>query len=388
MKIRDVRCTYVEYPYSQVFRPSWAPEREESKSFVNVFEVTTDEGIVGYGSSSGHGAGSQRLGAAVTVDQLVKPFLVGKDPFLVEQHAIPLRRASLLGFRVWGVEQALWDIIGKACGQPVYRLWGAFNDRLLAYASFGEVRSAEQRVEDVLRLRSEGFKAVKLRLHHMDPSEDLRVVEKVVLAVNGTMEIMVDANQGGGHSSSLAHPVWTFDVALRMARELGAMGIKWLEEPLPRFDYAALGKLADAVDIPIATGEFNQGINEFNLILEAGIDIIQPDVALSEGAFQVRKIAALAEAKGRICTPHTWGSAIGFAANLHMAASTPNSRYIEFPYDPPTFPVESWQRLIRERIAIDADGCIKVPGAPGLGVSPDLELIARYGTSLPDSARI
>jgi L-alanine-DL-glutamate epimerase-like enolase superfamily enzyme len=157
---------------------------------------------------------------------------------------------------------------------------------------------------------------------------------------------------------------------------------------LPRFDYAALGKLADAVDIPIATGEFNQGINEFNLILEAGIDIIQPDVALSEGAFQVRKIAALAEAKGRICTPHTWGSAIGFAANLHMAASTPNSRYIEFPYDPPTFPVESWQRLIRERIAIDADGCIKVPGAPGLGVSPDLELIARYGTSLPDSARI
>ncbi len=385
MQIKDVRCTYVEYPYPRVFRPSWAPEREESKSFVNFYEVVTDEGITGYGSSAAHGAGSQRMGGAITVEQMVKPFLIGRDPFLVEQHAIPIRRASMLGFRVWGIEQALWDIIGKACGQPAYRLWGGFSEKLLAYASLGEIRSPEQRVEDVQRLRSEGFKAVKLRLHSLNPQDDLRVVEKVVQAVGNSVEIMVDANQGGGHSSSLAHPVWTFDTALFMARQLGAMGVRWLEEPLLRFDYAALGRLADRVDLPIASGEFNQGLHEFALLLDAGVDIVQPDVSLSEGLFQVRKVAAMAEVRGRQFIPHTWGSAISWVANLHVAASTPNCRYIEFPYDPPSFPLESWQTLIREAITLDSEGYIHLPRGPGLGVEPNLDIIRMYGVSLPET---
>jgi len=123
-------------------------------------------------------------------------------------------------------------------------------------------------------------------------------------------------------------------------------------------------------------------------LVNCGVDIVQPDVSLSEGLFQVRKIAAMAEVKGRDFIPHTWCGAISFVANLHVAASTPNCRYIEFPYDPPSFPLESWQTLLQSKITIDAGGYIHVPEGHGLGIEPNLNVITQYGVSLPDFLRV
>src|SRR5581483_8885915 len=136
-----------------------------------ILKIHTDEGIVGVGTPGYSVAGN--------LESWVKRQLIGKDPFAMEQHARMLRMAG----GCFGVEIALWDLIGKACGQPLYKLWGGFADRVPAYASFVEVRSPEQRAEDTLRARDAGYRAVKLRIHDWTMAEDVAQVAAVRQAV-------------------------------------------------------------------------------------------------------------------------------------------------------------------------------------------------------------
>jgi D-galactarolactone cycloisomerase len=375
MRITRIRSRVVDLPLPAPFHPAWARGRNQTNVLLVLVSVETDAGLIGY--SAAHAG----LEAAITVERFISPYWIGQDPTSVEPLSAVLRDAEILGPPAYFMEIALWDIIGKQAGLPVYKLWGGAQNHVAAYCATAELRSPEQRVEDIHLMLDQGYRAVKLRFHHDDVRWDLKVVEAIRKAVGNRIEIMIDANQAGIEPGLSAHRIWGFQRALAVARELEQLEVLWLEEPLPRYDYAGLARLRERLDrIKIAGGEDNHGIHEFKLLIDRGcFDILQPDALLSEGIFQLRKVAAMAEAAHLEIAPHTWGNGIGLLANLHLAASTPNCSWLEFPHDPPSgFTAASRDQMLRETLSIDAQGLVAVPDRPGFGFILDEDRISHY----------
>jgi L-alanine-DL-glutamate epimerase-like enolase superfamily enzyme len=375
MKITRVLSRLVDLPLAAPFHPAWARGRNQQNILMVLVSVETDAGI------TGHTAAHAGLEAAVTVERFVAPYLIGQDPMRIERLTAILRDAEILGPPSYFMEIALWDIVGKQAGLPVHLLWGGAQDRVRAYCATAELRSPEQRVEDVHRLASEGYRAVKLRFHHDDVRDDLKVVEAIRKAVGDRIEIMIDANQAGIEPGLSAHRIWGFQRTLAVARELEQLGVNWLEEPLTRYDYDGLARLRDRLDrIRIAGGEDNHGLHEFKQLIDRGcFDILQPDALLSEGVFQLRKVAAMAEAANLEIAPHTWGNGMGLLANLHLAAASPNCGWLEFPHDPPSgFTASARDQMLLDILQIDANGEVAVPDQPGFGFLLDEDRIAHH----------
>jgi D-galactarolactone cycloisomerase len=378
--ITDVVTKLLEFPLQAAFHPAWARGRKMPALQMVLVEVETDEGITGIGAAH---AGPE---AMVAIDRFVKPYFVGEDPFAVERLTAVLRDAEILGPPLYCMEIPLWDIVGKKAGLPVYRLWGGYAPRVKVYCATAEVRSAEQRVEDVLRLADDGFTAVKLRFHHTDPRDDLAVVAAVRDAVGDRVDLLVDGNQAGVEPGHGGHETWGYKLALEVARELEQLDCYWLEEPLPRHDYDDLSRLRDRLErLRLAGGEDNHGLHEFRLLLERKCyDVLTPDALLSEGVFQLRKVAALAEAHHCELAPHTWGNGIGLLANLHLAAACPNCTYVEYPHDPPSgWTAAARDQMLLEPLLIDRDGCVTMPERPGFGFVLDEEAIDRHAVVWP-----
>ena len=378
MKISQVTCRVLDFPLGTHFHPAWARGRNQSSLLMVLIEVETDEGLTGIGAAH---AG---LEAAVAIERFVAPFFIGQDPTRIEQLVPVLRDAEILGAPVYCMEIPLWDLVGKLAGLPVARLWGGYSDRVTAYCATAEVRPPEARVEDVERMLAEGYRAVKFRFHLPDPREDLKVVEAVRASVGERITIMVDANQAGVEPGHGGHDSWGFPRALQIAKELQALGVRWLEEPLPRHDYDGLRRLRDRLDtLPIAGGEDNHGLHEFKLLIDRGCyDILQPDALLSEGVGQLRKVAALAEVAGLEVAPHTWGNGVGLMANLHLSAAIPNCPFLEFPHDPPSgWTAAARDQMLAEPLTIDDQGCVRVPDRPGFGLVLDEERIRHHTVS-------
>lgn len=379
-RITRVRSRVLDLPLPDEFRPAWGRNQKQRSFFMTLVEVETEGGVTGVTAAE---AGPE---AAVSIDRFVTPHLIGQDAAAPERLIGVLRDAEILGSPVYCVEIALWDIAGKVAGLPVSKLWGAWTDRVPAYCATGEVRPPERRVEDCHRILDEGFTAVKLRFHSDDPRDDIRTVEAVRGAFGDRLAIMVDANQGGPPPGWGGHNQWSFRTALEVALELERLGVVWLEEPLPRHDYAGLRQLRHRLGtLQLAGGENNHGVHEFKLLIDQGCyDVLQPDAVLSEGVYQLRKVAALAEGAGVQIAPHTWTHGLGLLANLHLVASIPNSSWFEFPHEPPGWPASALNQILAEKPWIDADGCVPVPERPGFGFILDEELIelhtvARFG---------
>jgi len=372
MKMTDLTLEVAEFPFPEDFHPAWAPGGAEKGVRATILKILTDEGITGI-------AGATAFGSELPTFKALRPYLIGKDPFAVEQHIQTLRNVRTHGGLPWAVEIALWDIIGKASNLPIYKLWGGYRDRIKAYASTGELRPPERRIEDVYRYYEEGFRAVKLRVHYLEMKEDIQIVAAVREALGDKMEIMVDANQAGVLASPGYNPVWSYSRAVTTARELEKLNVSWLEEPLNRHDFKGLARLTKEVDLPIAGGEVNVGIRELKLLLDLDCyDILQPDATLSEGLFQLRMLAGVAHVDGKRFIPHTWGNGLGLVANLHLAASVPNCSHLEYPYDPPSFTKEAYFGMLQNPLEIDREGYVQVPQGPGLGVELDEDAIARH----------
>lgn len=369
MKITDVKVSLLELPYPAPLRMAPTPEMELKSQLCTLVRIYTDAGLVGVGASG--------RDEASVVEKKVKPYLLGQAPLQLEQHIRVIR-----GAQTWLVDMALCDIVGQAAGMPLYQLWGAHQDRIKAYVSCPAQSTPEARAESALRFREQGFRAIKLRIHAWTLKEDLALVEKVRTSVGDRMEIMVDANQAAVPYRPQTGPVWSFERALKTARELDKYDILWLEEPLARYQWGNLARLCQASDVLIAGGEGNSGIHEFRAILEAGAyDILQPDPTISEGLSQMRKIAAAAEMHDRLFIPHHGYTGIGLAANLQLCASLPNSPWVEYMLDPPYRTVEAYQQMwgiVKDPIIIDKEGYVPVPQKPGLGVELDEHLIAKY----------
>src|SRR3989475_1428732 len=257
MKIERITCRVVDFPLEREFHPAWARGRNQPDLLMVLIEVGTDAGLTGLGAAH---AGPE---AAVTIERFVAPYFIGEDPMYVERLVPILRDTEILGAPVYCMEMPLWDIVGKAANLPVAKLWGGCSDGVTAYCATAEVRSPERRVEAVQRMLGEGYRAVKFRFHLPDPREDLKVVEAVRAAVGDRIDIMVDANQAGVEPGHGGRRMWGFPIALTVARELQRMGVRWLEEPLPRHDYDGLRRPRDKIHtLPIAGGGDHHGLPE------------------------------------------------------------------------------------------------------------------------------
>ena len=268
----------------------------------------TDEGLTGWAS-----------GDALPDREQLESFLVGLDPFRTELVRELEETVDFHGGRPWTVEAAVWDVLGKATGQPVWKLLGGRSERLLAYASSGELVAPRERAARCVALRDAGIRAVKIRFHHADWREDVAVVKAVRDAVGTDLELMVDANQGWRMPGDL-EPRWDVATAAQVARALEPLGVYWLEEPLRTDDLEGYRALRGLTSLRLAAGEMVRSAQEArDLVLRGGIDVLQCDVVLSLGIGGCRRAAALADLLGRAWSPHTWSNGYGLLVNLHAA---------------------------------------------------------------------
>lgn len=369
MKIATVEATNIEIPYDVEYRPAWQPGLVRKSRDFTFVAIRTADGISGYAGTDGHRAGD--------IERNVAPYLIGSEVWATERHQRVLRLAG----GAWFLDQALADIIGKAAGLPLFKLWGGLRDRIPAYASTSELGNPEDRAELAHRYRTEGFRAIKIRFHKPTLAEDLALYDAVAAAAPDAT-VMVDANQATSLPSPEPSPVWDYARAYRTARELQDRGALWLEEPLSRYDFENLVRLRESTEILIAGGESNRHLHEFRWLIEQGVyDVIQPDCSLSEGISQLRKIAGMAEMFERHFNPHHGLSGLGLAATVQLMCSVPSLGWLEMMYEPPTRTIEAYQRLggiLKSTIFIDVDGQVRPPEGPGLGVEVDESMIQRY----------
>jgi len=372
IKISDIRVFRMQtLGDAGIMESAWAPGRPYMRRIGggSVTEIVTDQGITGIAPGMNPNA----------VDAM-KRLLVGQDPFDTEAlgHQMRYTNGAASNWReVAAIEIALWDIIGKVTGQPLYKLWGAHKDKVPAYASMIQLSVPEERADTAVQLKEQGWQGMKLRLHHENMKDDIRTVELVRNAVGDDFTIMTDANQA--QSSGIWQPgvQWDFTRALDTARELKRLGVYWLEEPLRRYDFEGLTELNRLADIPLAGGENNQGVQEFKWILEQGVyDIVQPEILVTEGVQGLRAVAALALAHHKMCIPHHGGGQLGTIAQLHMIGTWPHCPWIEIMHDPPISPYTNAFSVFENTPEVDAEGFMQMPDQPGLGVAVNRELIA------------
>ena len=377
MRVRTVEVR--EVPTGKGLVLPWDPKKipQDTRDYV-ITQFFTDQGIAGTTMD-----GDYKLPAGIgeEVQKRAEAYFTGKDPFQIEAHNAEFFQQQKSRVRLFFLEVGLWDIIGQALGQPLYRLWGAAQEKVKPYAATVHFsKTPEERAEDALKFYELGFRAIKLRLHQETLEEDLKLPRAVVKAVGGKMDVMVDANQAGKRRGD-PPPVWDYDRALRTAKELEAMGLYWLEEPLNRHAYDDLARVRQQLTkMHLAGGEGNVGLNDFREMLAKGAySYVQPDPMIGGPVSVIRKIAAMAEAFGAPFGPHHGKSGVGMIINLHMQCAAPNSGYLEYMYDPGYWNPEGFQAGFAAPYPVDRAGYVHAPSKPGLGIEWDKKFFAQHG---------
>ena len=367
MKITNLRFIALKYPLAQPLRLAWGPMTHRQFALI---EIETDAGITGIGETSvnfPHWSLAERR--ATILDGIV-PLLIGEDPLRIEALWDKMYRALIRLGLLWGkgailsaiggVDIALWDIAGKAYGVPVYALLGGkLRDAVPLYAvGF----TTQDPVAGVGEWVARGFRAVKLRIG-FEPEQDLRLVETVHRAFAGKIDLLADANMG-----------WDRVTARRMVRALEPYRLYWLEEPLRCDDVTGLAELAAQTETPIAAGENAFDRDDVHALLAArAIDYLMPDPTRCGGLTECRRLCALAQTFRVPYSPHHYGSDVGFAAALHLLASTPGGGYMLRDVSPT--PLRD--QVLAEPIHIE-NGHAYIPEGKGLGVQLNREVIERY----------
>ncbi len=331
-----------------------------TRDFVTL-ELGTDQGLTGVGLTFFGGALSGALREAV--DGLAQ-LLIGEDPMRVEAAAAKLRQAAgssgpggIFGLALSAVDMALWDIKGKALGQPLATLLGGHRDRVPTYASGALMRPhpVDYLAKAGPRLRSLGFRQMKMQCGaEATPAREVERVRVMRESVGDDVDLMCDINQ-----------LWRVEQAIDIGRRIEPYHLFWLEDPTACDDYAGLARIADALAMPVAAGEYVYGIAPFRQILEhRSVDIPMIDLLRVGGITQWVKVAGMAEAFNLPVVSHLIPE-----IHVHLIAAVPNGLTVE--YMPWTL------RLWEETPALE-DGMLVVPSRPGLGLTFDDKAIARY----------
>ncbi|HEX4766043.1 MAG TPA: mandelate racemase/muconate lactonizing enzyme family protein [Lichenihabitans sp.] len=363
--ITGIEVTHHRLPLDPPFNASW--DTQPRRQFdATVVRVTTDAGLTGIAS------GDTMLGFAGH-----EHLFVGQEALAIERHWRILNNIQFHWGRPWPLDLALWDLAGKITGQPVWKLLGGLSGEVKAYASSGTLRAPEALADAAERYLALGFPALKIRFHRGDWRTDVAALEAVRARIGDKLELMVDCNQGWRMSWD-AYPSWSLKDAVQVARELEALGVYWMEEPLHRGDREGMRRLRDRSDIRIAGGEMTRELYEFrDLIVAGALDVLQPDAALVGGITGLRRIAYMAQEHNLVFTPHTWTNGIGVLANAHLVAGIADAPFLEYPFDPPEWSLERRDFAMTEPLRIDARGTIVLPDRPGLGFDLDEEALRR-----------
>lgn len=360
MLIAAVESSVVSVPFSMGGpHPLFAGQPWDRLEILLV-RVETDDGLVGWGEAFGHAAIAATKAA---LDSIVAPLVVGRDAgdinALTRQvlHGVHLLgRNGPFVYAFSGVEIALWDLLGKRAGQPLWRLLGGSAPAPLdAYASLlsygGDLELVARNTAEA---RARGYRHIKLH----------ELTREAVLAAKAAAPdaaVMLDVNCA-----------WTPPVARGKAAAMAGEGLLWLEEPVwPPEDTAGLASLR-RYGIPLSAGENTAGLFGFRALIEAGaIDVAQPSVTKVGGVGEMKRVIALAQAHGVEVVPHSPYFGPGFVATLHLAAALIERPMIEVLWlDMEANPFDPWVRA--------EGGKVAVPSAPGLGCDPDPAVLARY----------
>jgi len=262
--------------------------------------------------------------------------------------------------------------MGQICKQPVARLLGGcYRDRIKPYGSllFDEPSPLRDKLKQAL---ARGFKAIKLGWRpfgRRDARTDEKLIETARTTVGDDVELMVDA---GGSEAFWPHG---YKWALQTAQMLAHYEVVWFEEALPPDDLEGYIELRRHAPLPIATGEVLTRRQSFRPFLERhAVDIIQPDCTKNGGLTESLRIGWLAHEHNILLVPHGWNTAIGLAADLQLAAALPIARWVEFLTPSPYI-----DDLITEPFRPDAEGYLRIPMKPGLGVQLNREALKRFG---------
>lgn len=321
--------------------------------------ILTDEGIEGNGMNTGGRAMAEYLSN-------LKPALIGQDPLDREkiwQELWHLDRLMFLPQLALGsIDVALWDIGGKAAGLPIYKLLGAYRDKVRAYASSMGTPDVESCVQQALHYKNKGYTAYKIHAWGI-ADKDIEVCKAVREAVGHDIDLMLDA-MGYSHEE-----------ALRVGRELEKLGFFWYEEPVLDYDIHGYKQLSRALDIPIVGTEVIPGslYSAPEYIVTGAVDIIRGDVLFKGGITPVKKLAALAEAFGMNMEIHTNCNPLGNSAHMHVTCSIKNCEFYEV-----FVPEEYFSFGVKEDIRIDDEGYAHVPQKPGLGMEIDWNSIDKW----------
>jgi L-alanine-DL-glutamate epimerase-like enolase superfamily enzyme len=375
-RVARIELFHVAIPLPAPFYPAWIPGMPQTENRFTLVRVTTDDGVVG------HSAGPAIAGERAGLGDLLGPYLLGEDATdigLVQQR---LREISYLGWRNWWIEPAFWDIKGKLEGKPVYELLGGQASPVRLYASTGEVKSPEARIEEAEARYAEGFRTLKLRVHDFDEAVDIRQVTETAKAIGGRMKLAVDANQGWRVTIIADAPLWDLGRAKRFADACVDAGVAWIEEPLAMDRYEDLSDLTEYSTIPIAGGELHSsGLPELKMMIERRCyDIFQPDALFAGGISQTNLVICLCREHGVGYSPHTWTNGIGFAVNLQLmvASGFAEERELEYPIAPPGWTVEARDGILEQPFLHDR-GTLQPPATPGLGFTIDERALRRFG---------
>lgn len=374
--ITKIEIYHVRVPLDAPFYPSWIPGYPQTENRFDLIKITTESGVVGY--SAGPAMGPERKGFGY----LIAPYLIGLNATDIPLMQQRLREMSYLGIRCGWIEPACWDIKGKLANKPVYELLGGKPGRVKVYASTGEVKSPEARVEEAEQRYAEGFRSIKLRVHDFDEKQDIAQVEAVAKAMGDRMKIGVDANQGWRVTAIADAPCWDLPRAKRFADACADLGVSWIEEPLAMDNYDGLAALTAYSKVPISGGELHtSGLPELKVMIEKRcFDIFQPDAMMTGGIQATFDVIQLVKQHGLRYTPHTWTNGIGFAVNLQlmMASGFADTASLEYPINPPSWTVNKRDALLKTPF-VAKEGYLDVPTTAGLGFDIDAKQLKRFG---------
>lgn len=369
MKIRDIRCAGLRGATPE---GGWSNELRPEDCVHTLVAVHTEEGAVG-------------LGSVFTNDGLVRAALAVLEPLYrgenalepervsekLHQHSFWLGRGGSLTHAISGIDIALWDLLGQVTGQPVSRLLGGrYRERVQPYASLLMEEPAQMR-DRLLAVKAQGFRAFKIGwgpFGRRNAKLDRAIVAAAREAVGSESRLMVDA---GG---SDAHWPNGYRWALNTAQMLADYDIHWFEEALVPDALDDFVKLREHSPVPISGGEVLTRRQCFQPWIERGaFDIIQPDVTKVGGISEERRIAWAAEDHGIRFIPHGWNTAVGLAADLHLAAAVPGTDLVEYLTGSPFI-----DEITAGGWHLDADGMLPIPTQPGLGLTLDRDAVHKY----------
>lgn len=385
MRINSVHAWWVQIPIEK--SDQHVSDFGRTKTFdAAILKIETDDGLVGWGEGKNAAGSTGHYGTLVhLLNHEFGPQIIGRDPaditFIWEDlyngvrsktaaaagHAMPeLARRGMTVAAISAIDIALWDILGKSQGQPVWKLLGGRKaDRLPAYASGGW--AAVDAIGDQLSsyIQAGGFKAVKMRVGAMDGSPHVSAarVKAARAALGPDIDLMVDA-----------HGTFTVGDARRFAHQVADCDLTWFEEPIIADDKRGTAELRAATHIPIATGESEATRYAFrDIAVLRAADILQPDPGFCGGISEAMRIGTLASAFNLKLAPHLWAGAPCFFSGLHICAASPASFVVEYSLGANPMIHD----IVLEDLKVE-DGKIAIPDSPGLGLTMNEDFIEAH----------